>query len=61
MTKTIKDIALTRNAYQKYPSYVITIPMKAVKDMGLEDEHSVRAEYDDVNKILTIKKIKEQD
>ena len=62
MAKFIKYIALTKTAYgkQKYPTYVITVPMKAVRDMGLENDHCVQIEYDDDKKVLVIKKIKEQ-
>lgn len=62
MAKFIKYISLTYSGYgKKYPTYIITVPMKAIKEMGLENDRTIQFEYDDVNKCIILRKIKEQD
>lgn len=55
--KLVKWIALTHTP----STNLINIPSKIVRDMGIEADENVAIEYDDNTKILTVKKIKEQD
>lgn len=55
MAKLVKYIALTHTP----TTHIICIPAKVVKDMNITTDKDVQVEYDDVTKILTIKKIKE--
>ena len=55
MSKLVKYIALTHTP----STHIICIPAKVVKDMGIESDKDVQIEYDDVNKVMTLKKIKE--
>lgn len=54
MAKFIKYIALTRTP----TTHIICIPAKAVRDMNIEEDTEVQVEYDNIEKILTITKIK---
>ena len=55
MAKLVKYIALTHTP----STHIICIPAKVVKDMNITTDKDVQIEYDDVEKVMKIKKIKE--
>ena len=55
--KILKYIALTCNKWAKYPVYYITIPIKIVKEMGIEKSTNLQIEYDSEEKKITLTKI----
>lgn len=55
MAKLVKYIALTHTP----TTHIICIPAKVVKDMNITTDKDIQIEYDDVEKVMIIKKIKE--
>lgn len=55
--KILKYIALTCNRWAKYPVYYITIPIKIVKEMGIENSTNLQLEYDSEENKITLTKI----
>lgn len=55
--KILKYIALTCNRWAKYPVYYITIPIKIVKEMGIEKSTNLQLEYDSEENKITLTKI----